>query len=402
MRYIFLTNQYLPRPGATGVCVHNLAKELVLRGEYVDVICYSDNSITDESVIAGVHIHRIPIPHCFDVSPTIIQSILSWFRKLLFIRKYPLRSGIVVKRYLRVLKHLVNNSERVVVISTYTPIEADYAVLKFIKKNPTVHSVFYSTDTLSNEEGKGILPVSFRQKKGREWESILFRSFDIVFIMECHECYYRKVFRDKFDSKIRIANFPLLVRPALDFSKSPSSQTIRLVYAGSVLMRLRNPYCACSVLTELSNKLPIRVDFYGAGDAVNVVKFFEHKTDGLIKHHGMQDHDRVEKELFEADVLLSIGNNNSPMMPSKIYEYMALGKPIVHFYSWDQDPCLVPLRIYKNSFLMKSDDKSHIEDLSLFLSNSYTIPFEEVEALFSSSTPSFTVEMIQSAFKAIS
>ena len=40
-QYIFLTNQYLPKPGATGMCVHNVATELAKRGESVATVCYS-------------------------------------------------------------------------------------------------------------------------------------------------------------------------------------------------------------------------------------------------------------------------------------------------------------------------------------------------------------------------
>ena len=34
-KYIFLTNAYLPKPGATGMCVHQIAKELSNRGHEV-------------------------------------------------------------------------------------------------------------------------------------------------------------------------------------------------------------------------------------------------------------------------------------------------------------------------------------------------------------------------------
>ena len=40
--FIFLTNQYLPKPGATGVCIHQLAKVLAAENHDVHVVCYAD------------------------------------------------------------------------------------------------------------------------------------------------------------------------------------------------------------------------------------------------------------------------------------------------------------------------------------------------------------------------
>ena len=61
-QYIFLTNQYLPKPGATGMCVHNVATELAKRGESVATVCYSFDRNYHVQVIDDVKVFYIPTP----------------------------------------------------------------------------------------------------------------------------------------------------------------------------------------------------------------------------------------------------------------------------------------------------------------------------------------------------
>lgn len=53
--------------------------------------------------------------------------------------------------------------------STYTPLEGVVALKKIKEKYPDIRTVYYSTDTLSNEQGDaGFLTSEKREKKGFE------------------------------------------------------------------------------------------------------------------------------------------------------------------------------------------------------------------------------------------
>ena len=56
--FIFLTNQYLPKPGATGLCVHQLAKELA-KDNNVWTVCYKDED--DRKAFDNVNIIKIKV-----------------------------------------------------------------------------------------------------------------------------------------------------------------------------------------------------------------------------------------------------------------------------------------------------------------------------------------------------
>ena len=117
-------------------------------------------------------------------------------------------------------------------------------------------------------------------------------------------------------------------------------------------------------------------------------------SNGAVKYLGMQPHDTAIQYIASADVLLSIGNVESPMAPSKIYEYMATGKPIIHTYTYEKDPCIEPLNKYGNSLILKNDDKNALEKAMIFINQITILNYEEVRSKFLTSTPYYSADLI--------
>lgn len=400
-KYIFLTGYYLPRPSATGICIHQLAKEAVKRGHDVATVCYYDNDTAKE--FDGVKIIKI-VPPTFlkeNISVSTIEQKVNHLRsllsKLIHIRKYPLRSVALVKRYSTELEMQIVNDERVVVVASVNPLEAVMAADRIKKKYPKkIVSVYYCADTLSNEKGNnGILSAGYRTKCGIRWEKNLFESFDKIMIMECHkEHYFSNEFAGLTD-KMVLVNFPLLIRPE-DSNVKKGNDYVQLTYAGTLYRSFRNPRYLCSLLVELSKKMKIHVSFLGSGDCNDIIDKAAEKSNGSIKKLGMQPHDVTMQHLKNADILLSIGNVNSPMAPSKIYEYMATGKPIIHVYAHSEDPCINPLKKYGNALLIKEEDSSGLAKVQEFINNRKILDFEVVHKKFLLSTPEYSVDVLES------
>lgn len=133
-QYIFLTNQYLPKPGATGMCVHNVAAELAKRGESVVTVCYSFDGNYHIQVIDGIKVFYIPIPiYLRDIKNNVRLFVLatralSILAKLIHINKYPLRSTTLVERYVKTVLPLIENVKETTIIASYTPLEGVIAL----------------------------------------------------------------------------------------------------------------------------------------------------------------------------------------------------------------------------------------------------------------------------------
>ena len=48
----------------------------------------------------------------------------------------------------------------------------------------------------------------------------------------------------------------------------------------------------------------------------------------------------------QSDILLSIGNMDPNLIPSKLFKYMSIGKPIIHLKRGERDSCLPYLARY--------------------------------------------------------
>lgn len=401
--FIFLTNYYLPEPGATGMCVHQLAKKLAQGGNEVYTICYEDKkNHNTEQTIDGVNVIKIKLPNFLkNTSKNKLKNFLnileSRLRKLVYITKYPLRSYKLVKEYVNAIEKLIDKYNNVTIIASYTPLEAVIAAYKMKNKYLNkVKIIYYSADTLSNEQGDdGLLPASFRTKSGIKWEKKLFKNFDKILIMECHQEHYMSSEYIEFKDKFEIVNFPLFTEINGIKVNNKINNTISMVYIGTLYKILRNPEKLCKWLLELSKKENIHVDFLGGGDCNDILERYCGESNRKIVYHGMQSHEVAMEYLSNANVLLSIGNEESPMAPSKIYEYMSTGKPIIHVYTYEKDPCINPLKKYGNALLINDEDEEAIDKILNYIKDLNNIDVKKVKEKFITSTPEYTIDIIK-------
>lgn len=397
-KFVFLTNQYLPKPGATGLCVHAIAREMVCRGYESTVVCYKNTD--HDASIDGVEVINIPVPEFIRSTAQSKRCLMATrISKLIHLFRYPLRSTRLIRNYMNAVEKCIKGKTDITLMASYTPLEAVVAVQKIKQKYPHIKTVYYSTDTLSNEQGtSGILSADHREKCGYQWERNLFPWFDKILIMECHQDHYFAERYGSFRDKMELVNFPLIIRP-LNVEQEPVQKRDKeiktLVYAGTLYRRLRNPQYTCKLITDVSKELDLQASFLSCGDCEDILAAAVKASDGAICALGMQPHSVAMQYIASADVLLSIGNAESPMTPSKIYEYMSSGKPIVHIYTYEKDPCIPPLQKYGNALLIKENEIGAAEKFKAFLDNARNLRFEQIEEKFITSTPRYSADIIE-------
>ena len=402
MKVVFLTNHFYPVPNANGVCIKALADEVVKRNVTPHVICYGRKGDLAFEEIDGIIIHRLRMPVYMQIldnknGNSLFYSIkrlfargCALFQKLLHAAEYPLRDRCLMKQFVNVCSSIISDNDVNIVVSSYTPYEAVKAGTIIKQKYPTVKTVYYSLDTLSNEGGEGVLPVEFRTRSGIQRELSLFTSFDTIVLMRCHEVHYQHPRYKLFEDKIVFVDFPLF-KPELSGLVS-YVHSKNVVYAGSLYRLIRNPEPVLDAL------LPVMTDytfhFYGdEGNCMDILDKYESLYPQQIIRHGLQRHNIVQKALMEAEVLLSIGNTNTEMSPSKIYEYISMGKPIIHSYSSEMDSCLTTLGNYPNAFCFNATQLD-TRALVSFLENPQQVSFYEDSRLYAEARPGYTIDAI--------
>lgn len=101
----------------------------------------------------------------------------------------------------------------------------------------------------------------------------------------------------------------------------------------------------------------------------------------------------------QADVLLNLGNALDNQIPSKLYEYMGSGKPILHLAARRDDLCCRCLQRYPLALVLCAEDGAApdaVERLARWLDGvrGKRLPYEQVAALF----PDFTPEGVADTF----
>ena len=109
-----------------------------------------------------------------------------------------------------------------------------------------------------------------------------------------------------------------------------------------------------------------------------------------------------QESLQNADILISIGNRDSDMVPSKTFEYMSYCKPIIHLYIFKEDPVIPTLNQYPNALLLDANEsvQTLVEQTKAFLDKYSKISVDPkmIRELFYESTPEFSIDLIEEFF----
>ena len=149
-------------------------------------------------------------------------------------------------------------------------------------------------------------------------------------------------------------------------------------------------------------KLDIICDFYSRGNCEDILTEAEKRTNGIINAKGYVTQAEVVRIQNKTDFLLSIGNKltgEDKSLPSKILEYIAIGKPIIHVYGGKNDSAVKYLERYGLACIINSDDEMdfNVNKLIRFITENKgkCVPFDKVMALFPENTPDYTAEIIE-------
>ena len=144
---------------------------------------------------------------------------------------------------------------------------------------------------------------------------------------------------------------PLAVAPpAAKIARLQVKDKITIVYAGSLSQQLSNPSFLLKLFRELiESGLLSDAELHFLGNPANCLSLFRPYRRMLGRSlflHGIVARDEAMKALSNATILANIGNGSPYNIPNKVFEYMALGKPILNIVRCDRDPSSGPLQNY--------------------------------------------------------
>ncbi len=206
-------------------------------------------------------------------------------------------------------------------------------------------------------------------------------------------------FKERYGGKSVCFEFPNLVFDEQKRKKPFDETKINILYVGSLYADIRSPeylYELVKSLNDNSVHLTIAGGIYGAFSDE-----FNEKYNAFIKENvtllGEISKQETYKYLQNADILVNIGNKIDNMLPSKVIELIAYGKPVLNIIQIKNCPSLAYFEKYGNALNLYSKNAVNseiIEQMREFISRKKIVPKQEILEKFSDATPEYVAKKL--------
>ena len=249
------------------------------------------------------------------------------------------------------------------------------AVLKFSKRYKIPYLLYQLDPCMNNEcEGKD----SFKDRK--RLELLLYKNAvhiittPIIYNIHSHDTLNR------YDFKTSVMEFPLVCDKVK--KRHININKTLCVFAGALYNPIRLPHYTIKLFEAISGMNDLEVWFVGR----NCSQYNSYNTPLHLICEEAIDRNEVGKLLDECDYFVNIGNTVINQIPSKIFDYISRGKPIINICKTENCPSLKYLKTYPLALnIIESDDFDfNVAKLKSFLlkKRNVSMPYSIIEEKF--------------------
>lgn len=392
-KILILCGHYADGRYSNSICVNNLAECLSGQGHYVKVIAWGekDKGFTIENGVELCYVKEPQYP--LYANQYLLKGGLVGFlfkiyhliHSILILPFYPNVFPSVALRFYKIAKGVIDKTGIDVVLATYTPFDGIWAGLKLKKKyGQAIKFVTYHLDLISSPDNEGFIG-GVKIDRGKKAFAKELEIADKILVPEKTEI-------DNLPN-VRKVGFPLYVKENIGAKASFdfSSDSINLTYIGSLSSSNRNPSRAISAIEELSKETGKNILFHiwGVLGDQKCQEMVE-KSPNVV-YHGMANNEEVASLLSKSDILVNVSNSTTyKMIPSKIFQYFAIGKPIIDFVKNEGDVSVPFFEKYPMSLVIREYNQGMNEivaSLNHFIESPQRGVIVSVDALYDKYKP---------------
>ncbi len=373
---VIIVGNFYPKPSPTGKCAEAYAD--LLKDEFdISVICLADTDCLPYTYngkqvypAAGWYTlfqHRLERKG----APRLLQNMAKVPVHML--RKFTQPN--LLYSYVSAAEKQLEKCHRErpvdVIFSVGAPMAAHTAAERFRRKHPHVRWITYTVDSYCAQNGG--------DRKSLRYEGAVLRKSDWVLLSEE---LYKNSTKLYEDFKTKCVVLPYLMPPTpqkVGERQYFDSNKINLVYAGRFYKDIRNPEYLLRLAMEMDENCVLHL--YCQSDCDDLINKWVCRANGKILRHPPVSVEEIQQIYTQADVLVNVGNNTAEFKPSKTFEYIASGKPILNiFYPGLRDEMLdknaLVLQLQKDMNLQEAS-----EQLRWFIQTNYgkILPWDEIE-----------------------
>ena len=209
----------------------------------------------------------------------------------------------------------------------------------------------------------------------------------------------------KYADKIESVEFPNIkkyqskakISSAIEFD----SQYVNILFCDIVADQFRSPeYVLRALETAFESGEKIRVYFLGVNNSRVLDRYIEKYPQNVFFFDKVPA-DKAFATMEKADVLLNISNTLDNQVPSKIFDYFSMGKPVLNLQKIENCPAEEYFEKYPICFNMKEFEKADSGMLYEFLKSTKgrKLDFDEVEKIYSKATVEYVAGVMAKVFE---
>lgn len=328
----FVLGRYYPETDANVTCCMNVIRVLQRQGHDVVCICGTSGE-TRTDTVHGVTVYRVH-HDSYDELLKRTQSngkrkwlrLKHFFHSMFVLPFFPNTELTYSRSLYRALREVGGERKIDCVIGVFRPFATVQAAIWYGKKYKT-KTVGYYLDILKGADKPQGAPQGLYQKYCDFKERRVFRKLDSILMAENGRRIYEGEMFTSFREKMKYVNFPTL----LFKEQCESVEQGCLVYAGTTNKTFRNPQFMVQVLLRMAQERKgIAIHMYGVSECANELNSYTERNPGVFFYHGPVDKRTADEAVWKAEYVVNIGNSDSVLVPSKIFELMGYGKPLIH------------------------------------------------------------------------
>ncbi len=344
MKILIVSATYPPAASATAGIIKRLVKCFNESGHQVDGLACK--STMNQKAVAKCNGSTV---YYADYAMYDVRTRLS-VRDIVFKVKNKIRARLnkhkkiydetMVRCFLKAMKR-IDMSAYDAVISVCAFYSAAEAVCRYKEKfGLKAKTVLYQVDPIVGNITHKDIPTS----EQAEFEDRIFGMSDVIFTTPI---IYADNSGVKHFGKMIPLEFPCI---DVDVNKKPyeaknSADELKFVFAGYIYPTIRNPKYMLELFSSLKN-VNYKLYIIGGGMEDMLASYQNGALSGKLVCMGTQTAEVCDEWLEKADVLVNISNAVPNQVPSKVFQYIGYGKPILNIYKLENSPCLAYLEDY--------------------------------------------------------
>lgn len=277
-------------------------------------------------------------------SQNILRKIITKLYTSIFL--FPDLWKIELKNILRYFRAREDKVDFDFIVASIKPFSSAKLALELKKidvfKNSKI--LFDIGDPLTNDSAD---PKSNSRKHNSYESSVMSKSDHIIVTNVATKSYFcdkYNIEENKFSVIPQGVNLKLFKSVNLKINK-PSHNGIKMIYAGVFIKKLREPDHFISALHKINDPEKYQVLFYGADIKPN----YTFNTKGKVPQS------KLVAEYNSSDVLIFFDNAFGIQTSGKIFELLALKKPILFIYSNTESSLVVLAKKYPNVIFVENE-----------------------------------------------